>query len=137
MRLFVDTSSLFKKYVEEPGSKVFEQLTVKASEIAVSPTTWIEMNSIIKRCLRDKRLTPEKAAWLGAEIKKDFTYFFLVVWNENLENKAVELIHRHALKAMDAIQLASGVLSEAEIFVTSDHHLHRAAKKVIGRVRFV
>ena len=137
MRLFVDTSSLFKKYADEPGSGVFEQLIAKASEIAVSPTTWIEMNGIIQRRLRDKRLTPEKAGWLSAEIKKDFTYFLLVVWNENLENKAVELIHQHALKAMDAIQLASGVLSDSEIFVTSDHQLHRAAKKVIRRVRFV
>ena len=137
MRLFVDTSSLFKKYVEEPGSAVFEQLTAKASEIAVSPATWIEMNSIIERLLRDKRLTPERAEWLGAEIKRDFTYFFLVVWNENLEDKAVDLIRQYALKTLDAVQLASGILSDSEIFVTSDRPLHLAAKKVMRHVRFV
>ena len=97
MRLFVDTSSLFKKYVDEQGSDAFEKLIAKASEIAVSPVTWIEMNAAIERCLRGKHLTPEKAEWLRAEVKKDFTYFFLVVWNENLEKKAVELIRQHAL----------------------------------------
>ena len=137
MRLFVDTSSLFKKYVNESGSNDFEKLLSKASEIAVSPATWIEMNAAIERCLRSGALTPEKAGWLRAEVKKDFTYFFLVVWNENLENKAVQLIHQHALKTMDAVQLASGILSDSEIFVTSDHPLHRAAKKVIPHVRLV
>ena len=137
MRLFVDTSSLFKKYVEESGSEDFGRLLEKASEIAVSPTTWIEMNNVIERRLREKHLTPEKAALLRAEIKKDFVYFFVVVWNENLENKAVELTRQHALKTMDVIHLASGVLSGAEIFVTSDHPLCLAAKKVIREVRLV
>ena len=133
----MDTSSLFKKYVEEPGSDAFERLISKASEVAVSPITWIEMNAAIERCLRGGHVTPEKAGWLRSEIKKDFTYFFLVVWNENLENKTVELIRRHVLKTMDAVQLASAVLSESEIFVTSDHSLHLAAKKAIQHVHFI
>ena len=137
MRLFVDTSSLFKKYVDEPGSEAFEQLITKASEIAVSPTTWIEMNSIIERRFRDKHLTLEKAQWLRTEVKKDFSYFSIVVWNKNLENKTVELIRQHTLKTMDAVQLASGVLSELEVFVTSDHPLYLAAKKNFRHVRFI
>ena len=137
MRLFVDTSSLFKKYVDEPGSDAFEKLISTASQLAVSPITWIEINATIQRRVRDNHLTIEKADWLRHEIKKDFTYFFLVVWNENLENKTVELIRRHALKTMDAVQLASGILSESEIFVTSDHQLHLAAKKTIQNVHFV
>ncbi|MBI4395065.1 MAG: type II toxin-antitoxin system VapC family toxin [Candidatus Omnitrophica bacterium] len=137
MRLFIDTSSLFKKYVDESGSAAFERLLSKAVEIAVSPVTWIEMNAAIERCLRDNILTSEKAEWLRVEAKKDFAYFLLVVWNENLEKKAVQLIHQYALKTMDAVQLAAGILSNAEIFVTSDHQLHRAAKKVMRRVRFV
>ena len=137
MRLFVDTSSLFKKYVQESGSEAFGRILEKASELAVSPSTWIEMNNVIERRLREKHLTPEKAGWLRAEIKKDFSYFLVVVWNENLEDKAIELTHQHTLKTMDIIQLASGALSGAEIFVTSDRQLHRVAKKVIRDVHFV
>ena len=123
MRVFIDTSSLFKKYTDESGSEDFEKLLSKASEIAVSPVTWIEMNAAIERCLRENALSPEKAGWLRTEVKRDFAYFFLAVWNENLENKAV--------------QLASGVLSDSEIFITSDRQLYRAAKKVFRRVRLV
>ena len=137
MRLFVDTSSLFKKYVEESGSDALEKWLSKASEIAVAPVTWIEINVALERRLRNKIVSPEKANWLRAEIKKDFAYFFLMIWNENLENKAVHLIRQHTLKTMDAIQLASGILSEAEVFITSDHQLHRAATKVIRHVHLV
>ncbi len=123
--------------MDESGSDAFEKLLSKASEIAVSPVTWIEMNAAIERCMRTGALTSEKANWLRAEAKKDFTYFFLVLWNENLENKAVQLIRQRTLKTMDAIQLASGILSEAELFVTSDRQLYQAAKKIIRHARLI
>lgn len=137
MRLFIDTSSLFKKYAEESGSGDFEKLLSRASEIAVSPVTWIEMNAVVERCLRSGVLTSERAGWLRTEIKKDFAYFALVVWNENLENKAVQLIRQHALKTMDAVQLASGILSGSEVFVTSDRRLHQVAQKMIRQIHFI
>lgn len=135
--MFVDTSSLFKKYAEEPGSAVFEKLLSQAAEIAVSPVTWIEMNAAIERRFHNRSLSAEQAEWLRVEAKKDFAYFFQVLWNESLESKAVELLHRHALRTMDAVQLASGILSESNLFVTSDRRLYLEAKKVIPRVRYV
>jgi len=137
VRLFVDTSSLFKKYADEPGSEAFEKLLSKTAEIVVSPVTWLEMNATIERCVREDTLTREKAEWLRVEVKKDFAYFLLTVWNENLEHEAVQLIRQHALKTLDAVQLASGILSGSEIFVTSDRRLHRVAKNVIPHVRLV
>ncbi len=137
MVIFVDTSSLFKKYVKEAGSDDFEQVLKGASKIAISPTTWIEANNIIERRLREKRVTAEDAEWLRAEIKRDFVYIVSVVWNENLAEKAIEFLRQYPLKSLDAIQLASGVLSEAEMFVTSDRQLYTAAKKLFRKTRFI
>ncbi len=137
MRVFVDTSSLFKKYVNEPGSDVFERALSRATEVAVSPVTWIEMNAAIERRLAGRSLSVEQADWLRVEVKKDFAYFFQVLWNENLENKAVEFVRKHSLKTMDAVQLASGFLSESELFLTSDQKLYKEAKKVLRHVRYV
>ena len=66
MRAFLDTSSLFKKYVEEHGSNTLDRLLQEISEIAVSPVTWIEINAVVARRLRDKSLTAQQAAWLRA-----------------------------------------------------------------------
>ena len=137
MKLFVDSSALFKRYSEEPGSEDFQKLVSEASEIVVSPVTWIEINAALERCLRTNLLTSERASWLRAEVKKDFAYFLPVAWNENLEAKAVEIVRRHPLKTMDAVQLAAGILSDSDIFVTSDHRLYQAAKKIIRHVQFV
>lgn len=129
MRAFVDTSSLFKKYVEETGSEEFSALLKGVSEIAVSPVTWIEMNAVVARRLRDKSLTSQQAEWLRLETRKDFQSFHQVFWNENLEKTATDLIHRHSLATLDAIQLSSGILSKADLFVTSDRGLFERARK--------
>jgi predicted nucleic acid-binding protein len=137
MRAFVDTSSLFKKYVEESGSKEWDGLLQDISEIAVSPVTWVEMNAVVARRLRQKSLASQQAVWLKSQIEKDFQSFHRVVWNEVLEKTAVELVYRYSLSTLDAIQLASGVLSKADLFVTSDRRLFEEANKQIRKARLV
>ncbi len=133
MRAFVDTSSLFKKYVEEHGSQALDRLLKDASEIAVSPVTWVEMNAVIARRVRNHSLTAEQAGWLTSEVRKDFQSFHRVVWNEALEMTTTRLIARYPLSTLDAIQLASGVLSKSDLFVTSDRRLFEEARKEVRR----
>lgn len=137
MKVFVDTSTLFKKYLDEPGSAAFDALLAKTTEIAVSPVTWIEINAALERCVRYKSLSSAQAERLRTEAKKDFAYFWQVVWNENLEEKAVDIIRKHALKTLDAVQLASGVLSQSALFVTSDQKLFEEAKKILPHTEFI
>lgn len=137
MRIFVDTSTLFKKYVEEPGSRAFDDLLERATEIVVSPLTWIEMHATLIKCLREKTLPVDYMEKLKVEIKRDFTFFSRVYWNENLEEKAVEIVQNSTLKTLDAVQLASGVLSKSDIFVTSDRRLFEEADKLIRKTQFI
>ena len=64
-------------------------------------------------------------------------YFWRILWNENLEDKVVEIVHKHALKTLDSVQLASAILSEAQLFVPSDRKLYREAKKIVKRAQFI
>ena len=137
MRAFIDTSSLFKKYVEEDGSKELEDLLFSVSEIAVSPITWIELNAVVARHMREKSLTSQQSSWLDLETRRDFQFYHRVLWNEVLEKKAVELVQQFFLSTLDGIQLASGILSRADIFVTSDRRLFEEASKVIRKTKFI
>lgn len=137
MRVFVDTSTLFKKYVDEPGSPDFDGLLNEAAEIIVSPLTRIEMHAALAKCVREKSLPIDYAEKLRVEIKKDFAFYSRVYWNENLEEKSVEIAQKLSLKTLDAIQLASGVLSGADIFVTSDRRLFEEAGPLIRKTRFI
>ena len=137
MKLFVDTSTLFKKYVDETGSGDFDKLFGVATEIIVSPVTRIEMHSAIAKYVREKWLSEQDAKKLSLEIKKDFIFYSRVFWNDNLEEKSVEIAQSLSLKTLDAVQLASGVLSKADLFVTSNKRLFDEANKVIRKTRFI
>ena len=137
MKLFADTSTLFKKYVDETGSGDFDKLFGEATEIIVSPVTRIEMHSAIAKYVREKWLSEQDAKKLSIEIKKDFIFYSRVFWNDNLEEKSVEIAQSLSLKTLDAVQLASGVLSKADLFVTSDKRLFDEASKVIRKTRFI
>ena len=136
-RAFIDTSSLFKKYVEESGSKKLDALLQEISEIAVSPVTWVEINAVLARRLREKSLTSQQAAWLKAETQKDFQSFHRVVWNEALEQAATDFVYQYSLLTFDAIQLAAGVLSKADVFITSDRRLFEQARREIRHALYI
>ena len=137
MRALLDTSSLFKKYVQERGSKELDSLLKELSEIAVSPVTWLELNAVIARRLREKTLSSQQAAWLTSEAHKDFENFYRVLWNEALEETATDLVCQRPLSTLDAIQLASGVLAKVDLFVTSDRGLFEQARNKVRNAVFI
>jgi predicted nucleic acid-binding protein len=134
---FIDTSSLVKKYVVERGSDEMEIILEETSEVVVAPIAWIEFNSAILQAARDKRINSHGSSQILSEAERDFRSYSVVVWNEALANTATKAVHRHSLAALDAIQLASGLLSKVEAFVTSDRKLFEEARKVISGARYI
>ncbi len=137
MKVFVDTSTLFKKYVNEPGSSDFDALLNEATEVVISVLTRVEIYTALTKTVRDKSLSFNHSEKLRSEIARDFSFYSCVLWNKNLEEKAVEIVSKFSLKSLDAIQLASGLLSKADIFVTSDKKLFEAANTIIRKARFI
>lgn len=135
MRVFLDTSSLLKRYLEEQGSQELGLLLEEASEVIVAPIAWIESHSALSRLFREKGIDEKRFSLLKKEMKNDFHDFNRVLWNDSLEQKAVEIVEERHLKTLDSIQLAAGILSNADLFVASDKKLLAAAKKVLKSVR--
>jgi len=129
VKAFIDTSSLIKKYVQEEGSDRLETELAKVSEVTVAPLYWIELNSALERRLREKTLSPPQAATIRQEAARDLNYFGKVLWRDALEKKAVEIIKKYGAKTLDSVQLASGILADADIFLTSDQDLFAIARK--------
>ena len=137
MRAFIDTSSLVKRYLEEPGSQTLEKVLDDVSEIAVSPLTWVEMNAALARHVRAKSASAHQVEELTNEAKRDFEIFHKVLWTEALETTAIHLVTQYPLSTLDSIQLASGILSKAEMFITSDRGLFNEARKEIEKTIYV
>lgn len=137
MRAFIDTSSLFKKYVDEQGADTFDALLLSVSEIIVAPITLLEIHSIIERRLREKTLNTADAAWIEKEFMLDLNFYGVVEFNENLNSECIRIIRKYQMKVLDGIQLSSAIVAKPDIFIVSDKQLYNAAIKELTRVEFV
>jgi predicted nucleic acid-binding protein len=137
VKAFIDTSSLFKKYVHENGSDMFDTLLHSITEIIIAPITLLEINSIIERRIREKTLKISDAKWIEKEFFFDLNYYGVVKFNEKMIQQCIKVIRKYQLKVLDSIQLSSALISEPEIFIVSDKRLFSAAQKELKQVKFV
>ncbi len=128
---------MMKKYILEPGNELFDQLLEGISEIIVAPVYLLEINSAIERRIREKSIQLEEASRIRKEVDSDIIYYSKVVWNDDLEEQALRLIQNHQIKTLDCIQLASGILSKADTFITSDRKLFHIAEIELNKAEFV
>jgi predicted nucleic acid-binding protein len=68
MRVFFDTSSFVKRFVEEVGSKQADDITQKSSAIGLSIICFPEIISALNRKLRTEFITAETYSDLKIDI---------------------------------------------------------------------
>ncbi len=129
MKLFVDTSSLVKRYIEEPGSSEIDNCFINADEIFVSSVTHIELTAALTRRYSDKSIDKQSYNKALKEFEAELVYFKIIPFSDTFENSAVQIIKKHTMKTLDAIQLSSALASKADQFITSDKRLFNIAKK--------
>ncbi|MBI5668285.1 MAG: type II toxin-antitoxin system VapC family toxin [Chloroflexi bacterium] len=132
---FVDTSALAKRYVVEAGSTWVQSWTEPAAGhiIVICDITPVEMFSLLIRRQNERTLTAESVARLQTDFLVHVENDYLVVeLDSDLCVQARDLVHRHRIRALNAIQLASAIrgvqtLQESIHFVSADENLLRAA----------
>ncbi len=119
MNLYLDSSALVKRYLEEPGSASVEAAMSDASAWIASQITFVETLRV---------LAPEAIA--ARRARRDWSEFDVVGLSPGLCVRAVALAQAHRLKSLDAIQLASASIVAASdlIVATFDRRLHDAAR---------
>jgi hypothetical protein len=132
LRVFLDTSALAKRYVQEPGSvELTELLTSITSEISISTLAFVEFASAMGRKLRNKEIAEAKVCEAIKELEKDwYEAFSKIPLEDMLAETAATIALEHSLKGADAVHLASAQVTGAELFVASDNKLIRVAKKM-------
>lgn len=132
MRIFLDTSALAKRYVQEPGSDELEELFASiTTEIFISTLAFVEFASAMGRKLRNKEITKAKVGEAIKELEEDWYGVFTRIQLEDLlAETAAVLALEYSLKGADAVHLASAQVTGAELFVASDNKLIRVAKKM-------
>ncbi|HEV8723480.1 MAG TPA: type II toxin-antitoxin system VapC family toxin [Candidatus Binatia bacterium] len=145
MIYFLDTSALAKRYLTEKGSlRVRRLLQAKADVFYQTFLTPVELASALYRRLRERDITVEElAVMLRAYVTHSHQDYLLVPYSDTLMERAAMLLAHHALRALDAVQLASALdlrdrLPANELplaFLSSDERLVEAARQEHLRVR--
>jgi predicted nucleic acid-binding protein len=136
--LYLDTSSLVKLYVAEPGTEAVRKLVNQATIVATSLVAYPETRAALARRRRERALRP--AAFMSAKrtFEADWPKYFTIEVSASLCREAGELAERYRLRGYDSVHLAS----YAEIarqagarqtrFSSFDDGLNRAARS-LGR----
>lgn len=131
MKIYLDTSSLFKLYQKEADSVTFDELFINSriSDIFISEIAKIEFVSAIYKKVRMKETRLEDAKKAIELFDNDIKKYFIVPLESNLIIKAKQLIvtyGKQGLRTLDSIQLVSAlaVRNEVDKYFTSDRLLH-------------
>ena len=107
MIAFVDTSVFAKRYLEEAGSGRVRALFRSHRETAVSRLTCIELAAAVARACHFGVLDVSERDVILSRLPADLAECSIVELRRAILEHAVELVADHALRAADAIQLAS------------------------------
>ncbi len=107
MTLYLDTSSLVKLHVAEPGSDKVREAVSAAAVAVTSNIAYPETRAALARRRRDKTLTPQAFRAAKRDFETDWPTYVVVPTTEALCRDAGELAERYSLRGFDSIHLAS------------------------------
>jgi predicted nucleic acid-binding protein len=107
MMLYLDTSALIKRYVDEEGSGRVNELWDGATGLATSVVAFAEMIAALNRKQREGVLSAREYARTATSFKNDYRRFILIPVSSGLNERIETLARKHALRGFDAIHLAS------------------------------
>ncbi len=141
MIYYLDTSALIKRYLNETGSSWIRELTRTATGhlFITSRLTIVEVNSAFARRLREGTVTKDEYSDHLAFFDEDCNLLYhLVELTPETLDLARDLIARHPLRTLDALQFSSALLANrifvhlnlpALTFVTADDPLRQTAQR--------
>ncbi len=137
MKVFFDTSTLAKRYVLEEGTAELNALLLETDIIVVAPIFLVEFFSLAHRRVRKREIKPEQYVEIKAQIHDDIASFEHVTWDNRLLEISLALVEKYPLASLDSIHLASALMFQPDLFVTSDTDLYKHAKQELKYVRLI
>ncbi len=134
MTLYLDTSSLVKLYVAEPGSDMVRALVDGAALVATSAVAYPETRAALARRRREGGLTPAVFARAKRAFERDWPKYLAVAPSASICQAAGDLAERYRLRGFDSVHLASYLEvarragADETRFSSHDDRLNRAAR---------
>lgn len=140
MTLYLDTSSLVKLYINEPGTDAVRKLVDEATIVVTSGLAYPETRAALARRRRERVLLPGAFALAKRRFEEDWPKYLAADVTSSICREAGELAERYRLRGYDAVHLASfaEVARRAGTrqtrFSSFDDRLNQAARAVTRRL---
>jgi predicted nucleic acid-binding protein len=134
--LYLDTSSLVKVYVDEPGADQVRRLVADADIVATSVLAYAETRAALARRRRERQLSPRAFEAVKREFEQDWPAYLTLDVTDALSRAAGHLAEKHRLRGFDSIHLASfiEILGRSDgddvHFSSFDDRLNQAARRL-------
>jgi predicted nucleic acid-binding protein len=136
MKIFLDTSSLFKLYHQEIGTEELENIfqKFKITHIYLSEISKLEFTSTIWKKVRTKEISANQAKLTSVLFESDFEKYNFISTDSLIIEQARNFTTKYGvegLRTLDSIQLSTckALENEVEIFFTADKLLNSLLDK--------
>lgn len=137
MKTFFDASTFAKRYVEENGSQLVDDICQEASELSLSVLCVPEIISALNRRIREKRLSRQDYVAAKQSLSDDVRDAVIINLTPEVIATSTSLLETSPLRAMDALHIACALESGADLFVSSDKKQITAARKAGLQTKYV
>ena len=128
MNVFLDSSALTKRYVQEPGSDRVEEILSSALSLGVSVICLSEVVSALCRRQREGKLSKQQYSKVKQALFEDIEDTSVVNVTDHVMARAVELLERWPLRSSDSLHIASAAEWSADLLVSADERQCAAAR---------
>jgi len=128
LNVFLDSSALAKRYVQEPGSARVDEILLAASSLGISMICVPEIVSALCRNRRERKLPQQQYLQAKQALFDDLGDASVVNVTDQVVARAVELLERWPLRSSDSLHVASAAEWGADLFVSADDRQCAAAR---------
>lgn len=129
MITYVDTSTLIKLIVEEPGSESAAQIWAASDSLVSVSLVEVEARAALAAARRAGRLTPAAHRRARAILVQLLEQVDTVEVTHDLVASAGDLAESHGLRGYDAVHLAAARLVGCDVMSSADTDLCAAAER--------
>lgn len=111
MILYLDSSALVKRFVDESGSVAVVSALAEASAVLTSLIAYPEIRAALARAVRMGRLDGRVLDALVVELDRVWAALDVVEVTDALAHRAGELAQAHGLRGYDSVHLAAALMA--------------------------
>jgi predicted nucleic acid-binding protein len=137
VKTFFDASTFAKRYVEENGSQLVDDICQEASELSLSVLCVPEIISALNGRIREKRLSRKDYIAVKQSLSDDVRDAVIINLTPEVIATSSSILEASPLRAMDALHIACALESGADLFVSSDKKQIAAARKAGLEAKYV